>query len=194
MFVSGVIFIWKKLWISAHRPHRRRSALGFSSGFTKIQIAYRLIACTEFWCLNRCRWKGPGAGDGAVCREMTVLWLTWAVGSCLLIKAASTRLSAGDNRHQCTQLDVFPPDETSARRVVVGGVIRFSGLIDTPGFNSHRQCWSSHQRSISAKLQLSHSEPKKSVNNLPVLTVNVLMCMLQSDVEIFLEMFRNSFL
>lgn len=83
---------------------------------------------------------------------------------------------------------VSPPSEQMRRqRGTLLGVIRVSGLIGTPGFNSHRQRWSSHQRSISAKLQLSHSQTKKTtkkrVNNLPVSTVNVLMCVLRSDTE-----------
>lgn len=179
--MSAESFSSEKLWISARRPHRWRSALNFSSGFTKIQIASRVIASTGFGV-----WTGADERATQVMELCAEKWPScdspelWPAASWSKprLPLASSPVTTDTNTHRW----MFSPDETSERRVV--GVICVSGLIDTPGFNSHRQCWwSSHQRSVSAKLQLSHSEPKKKSVNLPVLTVNVLMCMLQSDVE-----------
>ena len=113
-------------------------------------------------------------------------WLTSARTSCLLLRShgGSKPLTA-----QCFRRRLG--DEPLAGRAA-----RWYGLIDSPVFNS------SHQRSINAKLQLLCSEGgKKSVNNLPVFTVNVLMCVLWSGMEGSCEcrgnthccMFYNSF-
>lgn len=110
---------------------------------------------------------------------MTILWLTSALTSCLLrSRADQSRLSPPVQRWQHWQGECFHR-RLSWRAVseMCCWVICIFGLIDTPVFNS------SHQTSINTKLQLACTKKKKSVNNLPVLAVNVLRCMLWSEME-----------